>query len=163
MDSRDLIRRLFAHCAWADAALFAAVRACGESSEAWREYTHVLGAEEVWLARLEGRPSSVVVWPTLTVADAEALRGGLVAGYEAYLETFDEDSLSRSREYRTSAGQQFNTPVRDMLIQVVLHGQYHRGKINLLLRQGKDAPAPLDYISFVRGAPAAVTPMPGPK
>jgi hypothetical protein len=40
---------------------------------------------------------------------------------------------------------------------VVLHGQYHRGKVNLLLRQEGEQPAPTDYIAFVRGVPAAVT------
>jgi uncharacterized damage-inducible protein DinB len=39
----------------------------------------------------------------------------------------------------------------------MLHGQYHRGKINLLLRQAGLAPAPVDFISFVRGVPAATT------
>jgi hypothetical protein len=41
----------------------------------------------------------------------------------------------------------------------MLHGQYHRGKINLLLRQSGAEPAPADYISYVRGVPAAVTPV----
>jgi uncharacterized damage-inducible protein DinB len=162
MESRDLIRQLFAHCAWADAALFAAVRECGDSSDAWREYTHILGAEEVWLARLERRPSAVVVWPMLTVSEAESPRARLVTGYDAFIATLDEASLTESMEYRTSAGQPFTTPVRDMLMQVVMHGQYHRGKINLLLRQEEDRAAPVDYISFVRGVPAAVTPVARP-
>ena len=38
---------------------------------------------------------------------------------------------------------------------MALHGQYHRGKVNLLLRQGGHAPAPVDYVAFVRGVPAA--------
>ncbi|MDQ2666197.1 MAG: DinB family protein [Gemmatimonadota bacterium] len=160
MESRDLIRQLFAHSTWADAALFAAVRECGQASEPWREYTHILGAEEVWLARMERRPSAVVVWPSLTVTDAESLRSGLIAGYDTFIATLDEASLSTPMEYRTSAGQPFNTPVRDMLLQVLLHGQYHRGKINLLLRQDVDRAAPVDYIRFVRGVPAAVTPPP---
>ncbi|MFQ5740386.1 MAG: DinB family protein [Acidobacteriota bacterium] len=33
--------------------------------------------------------------------------------------------------------------------------QYHRGKVNLLLRQAGHAPAATDFIAFVRGAPAA--------
>lgn len=36
-----------------------------------------------------------------------------------------------------------------------MHGQYHRGKVNLLLRQADRTPAPTDYIAFVRGVPAA--------
>ena len=41
------------------------------------------------------------------------------------------------------------------LLHVPLHGQYHRGKINLLLRQAGRQPAPTDYITFVRGVSAA--------
>ena len=44
-----------------------------------------------------------------------------------------------------------------MLLQVALHGQYHRGKINLMLRQAGLPPTPTDYISFARGVPAATT------
>jgi uncharacterized damage-inducible protein DinB len=39
-----------------------------------------------------------------------------------------------------------------------LHGQYHRGKINVLLRQSGAEPVLVDYIGYVRGAAAAVTP-----
>ena len=60
-----------------------------------------------------------------------------------------------------SAGQSFETPVSDMLLQVALHGQYHRGKINLLLRQAHLPPTPTDYIAFARGVPAAVTDLSG--
>ena len=59
--------------------------------------------------------------------------------------------------YVNSAGQSFETPVSDMLLQVFLHGQYHRGKVNLMLREGGLPPVPTDYISWARGVPAAVT------
>jgi uncharacterized damage-inducible protein DinB len=49
------------------------------------------------------------------------------------------------------------TPVGDILLQVALHGQYHRGKVNLLLRDAALPPAPVDFISFARGVPAATT------
>jgi uncharacterized damage-inducible protein DinB len=60
-----------------------------------------------------------------------------------------------------SAGQSFETPVSDMLLQVALHGQYHRGKINLMLRQAHLPPTPTDYIAFARGVPAATTDLSG--
>jgi uncharacterized damage-inducible protein DinB len=45
--------------------------------------------------------------------------------------------------------------VEDILLQIFLHGTYHRGQVALLLRQGEATPAPTDYIAYVRGAPAA--------
>ena len=39
--------------------------------------------------------------------------------------------------------------------QALPSGQYHRGKINLLLRQQQATPIPVDCIAFLRGSPAA--------
>ena len=159
MDGAELIRRMWAHAAWADATLLAALtRGLTVPADAWREYAHVLGAEAVWLARLEQRASPVPVWPTLTSDEVTALRGSVAAGYDAYLARLDAASLLESFSYRNSTGQEFTSVVHDVLVHVALHGQYHRGKINLLLRQGHCEPGPADYITFVRGVPAAVTP-----
>ena len=161
MNGAELIRRMWAHSAWADLTLLAALtRGSTVPADAWREYAHVLGAEAVWLARLEQRPAPVPVWPTLTSDEVAALRGSVVAGYNAYLARLDAASLLESFSYRNSTGQEFTSVVHDVLVHVALHGQYHRGKINLLLRQGHCEPGPADYISFVRGVPAAVAPRP---
>jgi uncharacterized damage-inducible protein DinB len=157
MDALDLLRRSLAHSVWADDLLFDALRDKPALTSAWREYTHVLGAGAVWLARLEQRPQTVAVWPTLTVDEADELRRELGSGYERFLNGLDSMALERSVEYTNSAGQTFRTPICDILQHVALHGQYHRGKINLLLRQGGCEPVPTDFIAYVRGVPAAVT------
>ena len=157
MDALELIRRSLAHNAWADRLVLDALRAHPELTIAVREYAHVLGAASVWLARLEHRPSPVPVWPTLTLDEADALRRDLAAGYEGLLSALDVGALDRSVEYTNSAGQTFRTTVVDILEHVALHGQYHRGKINQLLRQAGAEPAPVDFIAYVRGVPAAVT------
>ena len=63
--------------------------------------------------------------------------------------------VERMVDYRNSAGISFSTSAGDILFHVMLHGQYHRGKVNLLLRQSGFPPVPTDYIAFVRGVPAA--------
>jgi uncharacterized damage-inducible protein DinB len=161
MDALDYLKRLSKHCVWADRALFAAMPNPGELAGAWREYSHVLAAEELWLARLQGRQSSVTVWPVLSPREAGALRDRLETGYTAYLERLTPPRLSDPIRYTNTAGITFDTAIGDILHHVMLHGQYHRGKINLLLRQGEREPAPVDYIGFVRGSPAAVTPVEG--
>jgi len=125
--------------------------------DAWREYAHVLAAQELWLARLEGRDASVPVWPELSPAGCEALQGEVAAGYETYLDDLTPSGLAADVRYVNSAGAEFTTPVGDILLHVALHGQYHRGKVNLLIRQAGEEPVPTDYIGFVRGAPAART------
>jgi uncharacterized damage-inducible protein DinB len=159
MDALRTMRRMWEHAAWADALLLAALESMQPPPEAaWREYSHVLGATSVWLDRLRRRPARLAVWPVLTRAEAATLAAELRAEYTTYLESLTEQALDVPVPYVNSAGQSFATPVGDILLQVMLHGQYHRGKVNLLLRQAGLPPVPTDHIAFARGVPAATTP-----
>ena len=151
------LRRLREHTTWGDAVLLAALEACGPAlpAEALREYAHVVGAGEVWLARIEGRAPRLAVWPTLGLEEAASSAVSIREGYDRLLSALEEADLSREVRYTNSAGRSFATPIGDILLHVALHGQYHRGKINLMLRQAHGEPAPVDYIAFARGAPAA--------
>ena len=158
MRALHTMRRMWEHAAWADRLLLGALLRLDPCPYAvWREYAHVLGAESVWLDRLLRRPARVAVWPNLEPAAAAALAESLRAEYVAYLDSMTHEGLDALVPYTNSAGLSFETPVEDILLQVFLHGQYHRGKINRMLRQHDEEPAPTDYISFVRGVPAATT------
>ena len=153
------LRRLFEHARWADGLLLGALRASPDTpAEAWREFAHVQGAFETWLSRLEGRAARLPVWPALEPQQLPAECERIHSAYAAYLARIGETELERLMAYTTSAGVAFESRVIDMLLQAATHGQYHRGKMNVLLRQAGLAPAPDDFIAFVRGAPAATTP-----
>jgi uncharacterized damage-inducible protein DinB len=158
MTALEQLRRLWDHCAWADAALLVALEIADDlPAAALKEYAHVIGAEEVWLSRVEGRPATVPVWPDLALSEVRALAERVRAGYSALLATLDGARLTSVVAYTNTTGRSFETPLIDILLHVMLHAQYHRGKVNLLLRQADLAPAPVDYIGFVRGVPAATT------
>jgi uncharacterized damage-inducible protein DinB len=153
---REYLRRLFQHVAWANTRALEALRKSDGASElAHTEVAHVLGTEHVWLARLEGRPPTVAVWPTLSIDECDALARATQAGFHAFLERQDDTSLEQTVHYRNSAGAEFDSKVSDILLHVALHGTYHRGKITAALRASGAEPAPTDYIAFVRGVPAA--------
>jgi uncharacterized damage-inducible protein DinB len=158
VDATEAMRRMWAHAAWADGLLLSELEAMHPPPAlAWREYAHVLGAESVWIDRLIGRAARFPVWPDLSPAEASTLAASLREEYAAYVAALTPDALDARVAYVNSAGLSFETPVSDILLQVMLHGQYHRGKINLMLRQAHLPPVPTDYISFARGVPAATT------
>jgi len=161
MDIISLMRRLWAHAAWADKlALDALVTASASAPQvAWREYAHVLGADAVWLSRLDRNPQPMPVWPELARHEVIALQKSVANGYERYLNELDVDSLNSEVDYVNTAGQAFSNTPLEILTHVAMHAQYHRGKINQILRHGGSEPAPVDYISYVRGVPAATTNM----
>lgn len=152
------LRHLRDHLAWADDAVLRELAgATTMPADAAREFAHVLGSEEAWLARLEQRAARMSIWPDLRLPELQQFALVVQRGYADHLESLTEADLHRVVTYQNSAGISFETTVRDILHHVFLHAQYHRGKVNLLLRQAGLTPAPVDYIGFIRGFPAAVT------
>lgn len=154
MTTIEHIRRLWEHACWADERVLLALEP-GEQGEAVREYGHILGAAETWLSRLQKRPSRTAVWPEETIDGIRSLREQIAREYRAYLSDLRDEDLATEVVYTNSAGQEFTNTIEDILFHLIMHGQYHRGKVNLLLKLGGKAPAPADYIAFLRGVPAA--------
>lgn len=148
---------LFAHLRWSDQRALASLRASnGQPSQARELYAHVLGAEEVWLARLEGRTPAIPVWPDFDIEQCAAWTERSHRNWDGYLRGLaSADQLEQEVAYVNSAGDAFRSTVRDILLQAALHGQYHRGQVALLLRASGFEPATTDYIAMVRGAAAA--------
>ena len=150
--------KLLDHLVWADERVLDSLRAMTHPDQrALDIYAHVLGGEHTWLARILGRAPREKIWPDLTLERAAALAAENAAELRALLESRSADELQQKVAYINSAGAAFESTVEDMLLQIVLHGCYHRGQVAMLVRDAGGAPAPTDYIAFVRGAPAAVT------
>jgi uncharacterized damage-inducible protein DinB len=150
--------KLLAHLEWADRRVLDSLRAMPTpNSRALDLYAHVLGAEHTWLSRMLKRTPREKIWPELTLERAGALAAENEAGLRALLESRSADELQGKIAYNNSAGLAFESTLEDMLLQVILHGCYHRGQVALLVRDAGAEPSPTDYIAFVRGSPAAVT------
>jgi uncharacterized damage-inducible protein DinB len=149
------IRSLLEHMAWADERVLQSLRQPAVPPRAVDLYAHILGAEHVWLTRLEQRPREVPVWPVLTLDQCASLADENRRAFRAYVDRLTRDDLRRTVHYRNSAGEEFDTPIEEILVHVAMHGSYHRGQVTLLVRDAGAEPQPTDYIAFVRGVPAA--------
>jgi len=149
------LARLVAHLGWANQRALAALRAAGPTTGRTIDlFAHILAAEHVWLARLEERPATMTVWPTLTLEECERVADQNLAGLSAFVSRLAADDLRRDCRYTNTAGQPFVSAVEDILLHVCLHGSYHRGQIARDLRAGGAEPNPTDFIAYVRGAAA---------
>lgn len=158
MSAPGYLQRLYAHLDWADNRALEALRGAAPPPPPPRAvelYAHILGAEHVWLARTLGEVPAHPVWPALDLAGCETLAAANRAGFGRLLAEMTPTEGERMVAYVNSAGDEFLSRVEDILLQVVLHGAYHRGQVALLLRDGGYQPIPTDFIAFVRGAPAA--------
>jgi uncharacterized damage-inducible protein DinB len=149
------LRTLLDHMAWADERVLESLRQPGIPQRALDLYAHVLGAEHVWLARLEQRRPTLPVWPVIAVEECALIARAHRLAFRAYLDRLTSEDLRRIVHYRNSAGDEFDNAIEDILVHVAMHGTYHRGQVTLLVRDAGAEPQPTDYIAFVRGAPAA--------
>ncbi len=136
------------HGAWADARLLDVLGRV-DVPAALRECAHVRGSQETWLARIEQRPSTLAVWPELTVEQLAEVGPRIDAGWRDLIARLADDRLDVSVSYKSVAGDPFTTPLIEILTHVMLHGQYHRGKANAIL-SAAGSPVALDFIVWQR-------------
>ncbi len=152
----NTLSRLVEHLRWADERVHSSlVSSVNPPPHTLDLFAHVIGSEHVWLSRIRGEKPEVEVWPLLSLAQCAEIGKRNAVELSALVESLDDTGLDTGIAYRNSAGLQFTSSVRDIVLHVALHGAYHRGQIAAAVRAGGDTPASTDYIAFVRGTPAA--------
>jgi uncharacterized damage-inducible protein DinB len=148
---RDYLDRMFRYTAWADQRTLTALRDCpAAQAEALPLLAHLFGAEEVWLSRIEGRTPTVAVWPALSLDECARLAEINAAGYAALLARTPADGWHAPIHYRNTAGNEYTTPLWEILTHVVIHGGYHRGQIAKVLGRADVPAVNTDFITFTR-------------
>jgi uncharacterized damage-inducible protein DinB len=146
------ISRMLDHIHWANLEILDALKWSNPNLEkACSLFIHILAAENVWLNRLnETDTSHFHIWPKHSLQDCERLINGNRQGYSLLLKELNDFDYSRLISYTNSKGAAFTTSINDILTHVSLHGSYHRGQINAILRSEGYEPRNTDYITFTR-------------
>jgi len=151
MDRIDYFRRQLSNDAWANHEVAAALKSCRTPlSHAERLLNHIVAAERLWLARIEGSASPLAVWPDLSLADCELQIAVSHQNLQNYFVRALPAALDRLVRYQNSKGESYESRVEDILAHVFLHSAYHRGQIALLMRQAGHTPAYTDFIHGIR-------------
>ena len=152
MDSIESFRRIFEYDHWANHAALAILRTVtGSPERALKIFNHVLGAERVWLARFDNpNPPNLHPWPTLGMEECAATIDDLRGRWMALLGKLSPEKLSQDLTYRTMAGVEYKTPIRDVLAHLVMHSAYHRGQVAAAVREDGGKATPTDYVVYLR-------------
>lgn len=151
MESLDSLRKLFDYDDWANQeALRSIATINGTADRALKVAGHIVGAQRVWLGRLETSNAATAPWPLLSLEEAEAAISEMHQRWNSFLSSLPPGRLGEDLVHRNSKGIEFRVPVRDVLMQLVMHSAYHRGQIAAVVREGGGKPAATDYIVYVR-------------
>jgi uncharacterized damage-inducible protein DinB len=148
----ETIRIMFEHLHWANHRILETLQNMeGENKKVINLFSHILLAEHVWYTRLKGLDSSKLpIWAEVDLAVCADLVTHNNENYSKFLSGISNSPLDQVVSYRNSIGKEFNNTIRDILTHVALHGQYHRGQINLLLRINEIEPVNVDFITYRR-------------
>jgi uncharacterized damage-inducible protein DinB len=154
VESIYLLRKLLEYDRWANREALESLRSVGEAAVRPRKiFCHVIAAQRVWLARFESpQPPSVDPWPTLLLAECSAAVEELHQRWIELLNRLTPEKSATELVYRNTKGVEFKTPVRDVLMHVVMHSAYHRGQVAAAVREAGGKPAATDYVVYITQA-----------
>lgn len=146
------IQKMYEHLNWANHRILEKLQSLeAENQEVSRLFSHILFSEKVWITRLQGLDSSrLPIWSDVDVEVCTELIMHNEASIKTFLANLAETDLDKIIFYKNSSGKEFENTVSDILTHVAIHGQYHRGQINLQLRANGIEPVNVDFITFMR-------------
>lgn len=142
------LERLLRYDIWANGATLNSLRPA-PPPRSLKLMAHIVGAEHLWLARLQRRPAPLAVWPELTLEHCADQLSDLSKQWPDYLARI-AGRLGDEITYVNSKGEEWTSTVEDILVHVTIHSAYHRGQIASDVRAAGRAPAYTDFIHAVR-------------
>lgn len=144
-------RSKFQYDTWANRQALAALRGMNAPPDKARLWlAHIVGAQDVWLSRLQNDVPCTVSWPDHSLSQIEGRLEGLRGTWEMLLDQIAEEDLDKAIAYANLAGEPFETPRSEIFDHVLFHGAYHRGQIAAQIRDHGGQPMPTDHIVWLR-------------
>ena len=170
----DVLRDLFHHMEWADAAVWRAVLAHDAARADTRLLEllrHLHTVQKMFLLVWRGESIVAEFKAFAAITHASDLQQRSTAYYpelKGFLDTLDPATMTRGivmpflEEQEKRRGQPFAVPtLAETMFQVTSHSTYHRGQVNARLRDVGGEPPLVDYIAwlwFGRPAPEWAAP-----
>lgn len=144
------IRTLFEYNGWANRRVAASLRTmAGTVDRPLKLFSHALNAERLWLSRFAGG-AGPMPWDDHTLDECDRLVEENHAAYAKFLDTAEARDDRSMFAYRNTEGVASQTSLRDIFLQVLTHGCYHRGQIATAVKEGGGTPAQTDFIHYTR-------------
>lgn len=162
----EMLRALYHYMTWADAQIVAAVRSLPDGEvdpELSRALHHIVGVQRFFLSGFLNRPFDVAteLRPCATLDELEHRFQETHEDEMAFVDRLSPDALRSVAEIPQLPG--VHPRVADLMMQVVLHSQHHRGQCATRLRVLGVTPPTVDYILWLKDRPRPYLAPPAPE
>ena len=139
------LSKLVAHTAWANGEWVTFAEAnCPSDEYLLTRLSHILLGEQAWFQRILGEEPDRDIWRMLTIPQLRELHGKHKTLYSELL----AGNVDLVIAYKRFTGEEYQSPISDILLHLALHGAHHRGQIaTYVSKQGKP-PINTDFIQY---------------
>lgn len=109
--------------------------------------SHILNAHEIWNTRILKVPTQFAVWQ---LQDWIAMKEVDQNNHSVSDAILDSKALDEIVNYTTSTGEKYSNTIQDLLFHLINHSNYHRGQINMELKNLGLKPLITDYVFYKR-------------
>ncbi|MBU1096804.1 MAG: damage-inducible protein DinB [Ignavibacteriae bacterium HGW-Ignavibacteriae-2] len=143
---------LFQYNDWANEQLIEHIRFLEQPPErCLRLISHILSAQDMWMERIAGTHDwNIQIWDLYTIQECSLLSVQSSQQWFKLIRKLKDKDYDKLIVYKNLNGNACETPIRQIITHVAQHSTYHRGQINLLLKQNNIPPVELDYIYYSR-------------
>jgi uncharacterized damage-inducible protein DinB len=151
MNRRDYFLQVFAYEKWANQLMIEKLLSLPElPARAHEVFAHILSAQQIWLNRLKEEAVTAAIWENYQTDEWEHIEMRNMQQYEIYINGLAEADFDKLILYHNSKGEEFKTPVNQILTHVSHHSAYHRGQLVLLIKPWTKELPQTDYIIYSR-------------
>ena len=149
MSRKADIKKLIEHELWANQKVVEMALSAHDLPDRVGEIvSHLINAQQIWMSRLLKRPQSVKVWGEVPT---EKWLKMVKENSSLLLEILEKtDQLDEVIEYKNSKGTTFRSTVLEIFYHLMLHSQYHRGQVVVLMKPYVSELPATDFIFWSR-------------
>ncbi|MCS6822344.1 MAG: DinB family protein [Microscillaceae bacterium] len=148
---KEYFLRLFAYNLWANEITLDSLKKYKITDDyCLQMFSHIVNAQYIWHRRLTEQPNDYKIWDKWSIEQMQNALTENHALWQTYLNKLTPQELSRTFEYKNSAGDTFTNNVQDCLVHLINHATYHRAQVAKRLRELGFVPQNTDYITYCR-------------
>jgi uncharacterized damage-inducible protein DinB len=141
----NTLNKLVDHCVWANGQWigFVAEAFPGDEFPVVR-MSHILLGERAWFQRIAGQEPDPKIWRVIAIPELRELH----TQHEGTFRQLLAGNLERVIAYKRFTGEEYQSPVSDILLHLTLHGAHHRGQIATYVSNQGKAPINTDFVQY---------------
>lgn len=113
--------------------------------------SHIITAQKIWYSRVTGQSADLDLdhWMEYEVNE---LKSKARKSIQKWMDLIGDHDVNPDKiiQYHNSKGVEYQNTIWEICQHLIIHGQYHRAQISLLLRNSDIKPPNTDFISYAR-------------